>query len=301
MPQGRLRVYLGAAPGVGKTYTMLEEGHRRRERGTDVVVGLVETHGRRFTEAMAAGLEVVTRAEVKYRGTVFTELDVEAVLMRAPEVVLVDELAHTNVPGSRRVKRWQDIQVLLEAGLTVITTVDVQHLESVNDVVRQITGVQQRETVPDEVVRRAEQIELIDMAPEALRRRLAHGNVYPPQHVDAALSNYFRVGNLTALRELALLWLADKVDDELDRYRSEHRISTTWETRDRVVVALTGGPEGDTLIRRAARMASRARGADLLAVHVTRNDGLLSESPADLAEQRTLVESLGGTYHQVVA
>jgi two-component system sensor histidine kinase KdpD len=299
--QGQLRVYLGAAPGVGKTYKMLEEGHRRRERGTDVVVGYVETHGRKHTEAMLAGLEVIGRAEVNYRGATFTEMDVDAILARRPEVVLVDELAHTNIPGSRKAKRWQDIQELLEAGLTVITTVNIQHLESINDIVQQITGVPQRETVPDEIARRAEQIELIDMAPEALRRRMAHGNIYQPEKVDAALGNYFRIGNLTALRELALLWLADKVDDELDRYRTEHKISATWETRDRVVVALTGGPEGDTLIRRAARIASRARGADLLAVHVTRNDGLVSGSNAHLALQRTLVESLGGTYHQVVS
>ena len=301
MPQGKLRVYLGAAPGVGKTYKMLEEGHRRRERGTDVVVGYLETHGRKQTEAMLGDLEVVPRAEINYRGSSFTEMDVDAVLARCPEVALVDELAHTNIPGSRNAKRWQDIQQLLEAGTTVVTTVNIQHLESINDIVQQITGVPQRETVPDEIARRAEQIELIDMAPEALRRRMAHGNIYRPEKIDAALGNYFRIGNLTALRELALLWLADKVDDELDRYRSEHRISTTWETRDRVVVALTGGPEGDTLIRRAARIASRARGADLLAVHVTRNDGLLSGSNTNLALQRTLVESLGGTYHQVVA
>ncbi len=298
--QGQLRVYLGAAPGVGKTYKMLEEGRRRHDRGTDVVVGLVETHGRPHTEAMLDGLEVVPRRAIPYRGTVFEEMDVDAVLARRADVVLVDELAHTNVPGSRNAKRWQDIQELLAAGMTVITTLNIQHLESINDVVRQITGVQQQEAVPDELVRRADQIELVDMAPEALRRRMAHGNIYRPEKVDAALGNYFRVGNLTALRELALIWLADKVDDELDRYREQHAISATWETRERVVVALTGGPEGDTLIRRAARIAARAKGAELLAVHVTRSDGLVGSNPADLARQRTLVESIGGTYHQVV-
>ncbi len=301
MQQGQLRVYLGAAPGVGKTYKMLEEGHRRAERGTDVVIGYVETHARRHTDALVKGLEVLPRKEVGYRGATFTEMDVNAVLDRRPEVVLVDELAHTNVPGSRHAKRWQDVEELLDAGINVITTVNVQHLESVNDVVAQITGVPQRETVPDAVVRRAEQIELVDMTPEALRRRMAHGNIYKPEKIDAALGNYFRVGNLTALRELALLWLADKVDEQLDRYRAEHRISATWETRERVVVALTGGPEGDTLIRRAARVAARTKGADLLAVHVTRSDGLSGGGdPAHLARQRTLVENLGGTYHQVV-
>src|SRR5215469_12886399 len=301
MAQGQLRVYLGAAPGVGKTYKMLEEGHRRAERGTDVVIGYVETHRRPHTDALVAGLEVLPRKEVTYRGAQFTEMDVDAILARRPEVVLVDELAHTNVPGSQNAKRWQDIQQLLDAGILVITTVNVQHLESVNDVVAEITGVPQRETVPDAVVRRAEQIELVDMTPEALRRRMAHGNIYKPDKIDAALGNYFRVGNLTALRELALLWLADKVDDQLDRYREEHRIQATWETRERVVVALTGGPEGDTLIRRAARIAARTKGADLMAVHVTRSDGLSGGGdPALLTRQRTLVENLGGTYHQVV-
>jgi len=298
---GQLRVYLGAAPGVGKTYKMLEEGHRRAQRGTDVVVGFVEAHGRPHTEALVAGLPVVPRQTIVYRGASFTEMDLDAVLARRPEVVLVDELAHTNVPGSRNAKRWQDIQELLDAGITVVSTVNIQHLESINDVVAQITGIPQRETVPDQVVRRAEQIELVDMTPEALRRRMAHGNIYKPEKVDAALGNYFRVGNLTALRELALLWVADKVDEQLDRYRAQHHIQATWETRERVVVALTGGPEGDTLIRRAARIAARTKGADLLAVHVARSDGLASGTdPALLARQRTLVESLGGSYHQVV-
>jgi two-component system sensor histidine kinase KdpD len=300
MADGRLRIYLGAAPGVGKTYDMLSEAHRRRERGTDVVVGLVETHSRPRTAAMLDGLEIIPRRTIEYRGATFTEMDVDAIVARRPAVVLVDELAHTNVPGSRNAKRWQDINELLDVGIDVLSTLNVQHLESLNDVVERITGVPQRETVPDAVVRAAEQVELVDMTPEALRRRMAHGNVYRPDKIDAALGNYFRVGNLTALRELALLWLADKVDDQLDRYRADHRISGTWETRERVVVALTGGPEGDTLIRRAARIADRTKGADLLAVHVTRSDGLIGGSPAHLARQRALAESLGGSYHQVV-
>jgi len=300
MATGQLRVYLGAAPGVGKTYRMLEEGHRRAERGTDVVVGYVETHDRKHTAALVDRLEVVPRRRIVHRGCEYTEMDVDAVLTRRPEVALVDELAHTNIPGSRHAKRWQDVQVLVDAGITVITTLNIQHLESLNDVVAQITGVTQRETVPDAVVRAAEQIELVDMTPEALRRRMAHGNVYAPDRVDAALGNYFRVGNLSALRELALLWLADKVDEQLDDYRADHRIDATWETRERVVVALTGGPEGDTLVRRAARVAARSKGADLLAVHVARSDGLADADPANLARQRILVEGMGGTYHQVV-
>ncbi|WP_189250836.1 DUF4118 domain-containing protein [Streptosporangium pseudovulgare] len=300
MPRGRLRIYLGAAPGVGKTYAMLAEGRRRRERGQDVVVGLVETHDRPRTAELLDDLEMIPRKVLFHRGTRFTELDTDAVVARRPRIALVDELAHTNVPGSRNAKRWQDIEEILDAGIDVVSTVNVQHLESVNDVVQAITGVPQRETVPDEVVRRADQVELVDMAPEALRRRMAHGNVYAPEKVDAALANYFRVGNLTALRELALLWVAGKVDEQLDRYRAEHGIEGTWETRERVVVALTGGPEGETLIRRAARVAARTKGADLLAVHVVRGDGLTGADPAGLARQRTLVEDLGGTYHQVV-
>jgi two-component system sensor histidine kinase KdpD len=293
-------VYLGAAPGVGKTYAMLGEGHRRAERGTDVVVGFVESHGRRFTEDMIGDLEVLPRRTLSYRGTTFEEMDVDAVLARRPKVALVDELAHTNVPGSRNEKRWQDIEELLEAGIEVITTVNIQHLESVNDVVEKITGVPQRETVPDAVVRAADQIELRDMTAEALRRRLAHGNVYAPEKVDAALSNYFRAGNLNALRELALLWTADRVDDALQLYREQHDITGTWEARERVVVALTGGPEGETLIRRAARIAARSSRGDLLAVHVARSDGLAGVSHEALAHQRRLVESLGGTFHQVL-
>jgi two-component system, OmpR family, sensor histidine kinase KdpD len=297
---GQLRVYFGAAPGVGKTYKMLEEAHRRLSRGTDVVIGFVETHGRKPIADLVEGLEAVPRAKVTYRGTTLEEMDLAAVLDRQPKVALVDELAHTNAPGSPNEKRWQDIEGLLDAGITVITTVNVQHLESLNDVVYEITGVRQRETVPDAVVRQAEQIELVDMTPEALRRRLAHGNVYSPDKIDAALNNYFRVGNLTALRELALLWVAGKVDEQLDKYRADHNIGSHWETRERVVVALTGGPEGDTLIRRAARIAARTKGADLLAVHVTRSDGLSGGDPKHLARQRALVEDLGGTYHQVV-
>ncbi len=203
--RGTLRVHLGAAPGVGKTFAVLGEAHRRAARGADVVVGLVETHGRRRTAEQLAGLEVLPRRRVAHRGVVLEELDVEAVLARRPEVVVVDELAHTDAPGSRHAKRWEDVDELLEAGISVLSTVNVQHLESLIDVVASITGVVQQETVPDEVVRRADQVELVDMSPEALRRRMAHGNVYPAERVDAALGDHFRVGDLTALRELALL------------------------------------------------------------------------------------------------
>ncbi|MBO0822882.1 MAG: sensor histidine kinase KdpD [Actinobacteria bacterium] len=298
--RGQLRIYLGSAAGVGKTFAMLNEGHRRRERGTDVVAAFVETHGRPHTAEQIGDLEVIPRKQVAYRGTSFEEMDTDEVLARHPEVALVDEFAHTNVPGSRNEKRWQDVQELLDAGIDVISNVNIQHLQSLNDVVEKITGVPQRETVPDAVVRAADQVELIDMTAEALRRRMAHGNIYKAEKIDAALTNYFRIGNLSALRELALLWLADKVDEGLQRYRHAHGIRGTWEARERVVVALTGGPEGDSLIRRAARIAARSAGGDLLAVHVTRSDGLTGADPAALADQRQLAESLGGTYHQVV-
>ena len=229
-----------------------------------------------------------------------TELDLDAVLARRPAQVLVDELAHTNVPGSRNTKRWEDVNELLDAGIDVISTVNIQHLESLNDVVEEITGSLQRETVPDEVVRAADQIELVDMDPDALRRRMAHGNVYAADRIDAALGNYFRAGNLTALRELALLWVADRVDDELAAYRARHGISKQWETRERVVVALSGGADADHLLRRAARIAQRARG-DLIGVHVVADSGLTTDAGAvDGAQQRQLLSELGGEYRKVV-
>ncbi|MFI2351196.1 ATP-binding protein [Streptomyces sp. NPDC019443] len=300
MGRGKLRIYLGSAPGVGKTYAMLSEAHRRVERGTDCVVAFVEHHCRARTEVMLHGLEQIQRREIEYRATAFTEMDVDAVLERRPAVALVDELAHTNVPGSRNAKRWQDVEELLAAGIDVITTVNIQHFESLGDVVESITGVRQRETVPDEVVRRADQLELVDMSPQALRRRMAHGNIYKSDKVDAALSNYFRPGNLTALRELALLWVADRVDEYLQQYRVEHNIRSTWQARERIVVGLTGGPEGRTLIRRAVRLAEKGAGSEVLAVYIARSDGLTSASPKELAVQRTLVEDLGGTFHHVI-
>ncbi|WP_163542047.1 sensor histidine kinase [Occultella kanbiaonis] len=299
--RGRLRVYLGASAGVGKTYAMLDEGRRRIGRGVDVVVGLVETHGRAHTAALLDGLEIVPRHELGHRGADFTEMDLDAVLARAPQVALVDELAHTNVPGSRNAKRWEDVEELLDAGIDVVTTVNIQHLESLNDVVASITGVRQQETIPDEIVRRADQIELVDMSPESLRRRLSHGNVYPAEKIDAAMSNYFRVGNLTALRELALLWTADRVDEALEAYRKDHDIAEPWPARERLVVAVTGGTETETLVRRAARIAQRGSRAEFLAIHVLRSDGLTGVAPDSLGKHRTLVESLGGSWHTVLS
>src|SRR6201990_1105602 len=240
--RGELRIYLGAAPGVGKTYAMLGEAHRRLERGPDVAAAVIETHGRAKTAQLIEGIEVIPPRCIEYRGSSFPELDVAAVLARHPQVVLLDELAHTNTPGSKNPKRWQDVEELLDAGITVISTVNIQHLESLNDVVAQITGIEQKETIPDSIVRQAAQGELIDITPEALRRRLSHGNVYAPAKIDAALSNYFRRGNLTALRELALLWLADQVDTALAKYRAENKITDMWEARERGAVAVPGGP-----------------------------------------------------------
>ncbi|MEV5508709.1 sensor histidine kinase [Streptomyces orinoci] len=297
--RGRLRIYLGAAPGVGKTYAMLREGRRLRDEGADVVIGLAEPHGRRLTAAMAEGLETVPRRVLTHRGARFEEMDVDAVLARHPQTALVDELAHSNVPGSRNAKRWQDVEELLDAGIDVITTLNVQHLESLNDVVWQITGVRQRERLPDEVARRADQIELVDLTPELLRRRMTHGDIYPPGRIEAALTHYFRVGNLTALRELALLWLADRVEEGLRRYREEHGIAAPWETRERILVGLTGGPEGETLVRRAARITDRTPGSELLALYVAPGEAPAAADPAALARQRALVESLGGSYHQI--
>lgn len=289
--RGELRIYLGAAPGAGKTFAMLGEAHRRLGRGTDVVAAVVETHGRQKTAELLEGIETV--------GLPGAELNVAAVLARRPQVVLADDLAHTNTPGSRNAKRWQDVEELLDAGIAVISTVNVQHLESLNDVVTRITGIEQQDTVPDSIVRQASQIELVDIAPEALRRRLSHGNVYAAEEVDAALSNYFRSGNLTAMRELALLWLADQVDAALAKYRTDNRITDTWEARERVVVAITGGPESETLVRRASRIASKSS-AELVVVHVVHDDELTGTAASRIGKIRELATSLDSSLHTVV-
>ncbi|GGG06630.1 sensor protein KdpD [Rhodococcoides trifolii] len=297
--RGELRIYLGAAPGVGKTFAMLGEAHRRQTRGCDVLAGVVETHGRRGTAELLEGITVLPPTTIEYRGSEAAELDVDGVLSRAPEVVLIDELAHTNTPGSRNAKRWQDVEEFLDAGIDVVSTLNVQHLESLNDVVQRITGVVQRETVPDAVVRAAAQVELVDITPEALRRRLSHGNVYAAEKIDAALSNFFRRGNLTALRELALLWLADQVDAALARYRADNAIEDTWEARERLVVAVTGGPESETLLRRASRIAAKSS-AELMVLHVVRGDGLAGVSASNMGKVRTLASALGASVHSIV-
>jgi len=291
--RGRLRVFLGAAPGVGKTYAMLEEGHRLRTQGRDVVIGLVEAHGRVEIAALTRGLESVPLAMAE-------EMDLAAILKRAPGVALVDELAHTNLPGSSNDKRWRDVDQILEAGIDVLTTLNVQHLESLNDVIHEITGVSQAETIPDEVVRRADEIELVDLTHEGIRERMAAGKIYPAERIDASLANFFRPGNLDALRELALSWTAERVDEALAKYRELHRIDEPWETKERVVVAVAGASGADSVIRRAARLAMRAR-ADLIAVHVRSPTSRSGESNVFLSDQKELVRQLGGRYHEVVS
>ncbi len=299
--RGSLRVYLGMAPGVGKTFAMLDEGRRRQARGAYVLAGVVETHGRAHTEEKLTGLIVVPPKKLAYQGAEFLEMDLEEVLRLKPEVALIDELAHTNIPGSIHEKRWQDIDSLLDAGVDVISTVNIQHLESLNDVVQRITGIEQRETVPDSFLRQANQVEIVDISPEALQRRMVHGNIYAAEKIDAALSNYFRKGNLSALRELALLWVADKVEEGLQEYRKSEGIQDIWEAQERIVVAVNDSREGETIIKRASRIASRTPGAKLFAVHILNNDGVSTADVAKLTQFETLTESMRGSFHQIAS
>ena len=298
MNRGCLRIYLGYAPGAGTTCALFSEGHWRAEHGTDVAVAIAETHGRPYTEALLAGLEIIPPAKVSYQGTSFEEMDVGAVLTRRPAVALVDDLARCNVPGASHPRRWQDAAELLAAGIDVISTVTIGQLESLSDVAAKITGVPHRETVPDPVVRAAGEVELVDVAPRALQERLAHGHIYPAARAGAALGSWFQIPNLSALRELALLWLAGKLAGDRLRSRPGGQVPGDGHARERVVVALSGGPEGETLIRRAARIAAWSAG-DLLAVHASRPAGLAAAGRAALAAQRQLIVSLGGTYHQL--
>ena len=295
---GRFRIYLGAAPGVGKTYAMLSEGHRRQERGA-VVAGFVEASGRPLTEELIDGLEVIPRKAVGYRGRRLEEMDLDAILRRRPEVALVDELAHTNVPGSgRNEKRWQDVLDILGAGISVITTVNIQHLESIADEVEHMTGAKVRERVPDWVLRKADQIELVDSSPQQLRRRMLHGNIYPREKVPQALTHFFRTDNLIALRELALRFVADESDEELLEHLRRHQPQILWETAERIMAAITAKPGTDVLLRRAARIASRVKG-ELDVVHVIVGD---TSPPADgrpIDELRTLAADLGARWHEI--
>jgi two-component system, OmpR family, sensor histidine kinase KdpD len=298
-PAGHFRIYLGAAPGVGKTYAMLSEGQRRRGRGTDVVAGLVESYGRPLTEAMLDGFEIVPRKAVDYRGTRLEELDLDAVLLRRPEVALIDELPHTNVPGSgRHDKRWQDVLDILSAGIDVITTMNIQHLESLADDVEQMTGTPVHERVPDWVVRKANQIELIDSSPEQLRRRMLHGNIYPKDKVPQALTHFFRTDNLIALRELALRFVADESDEELLEHLRQHKPQVPWESTERVMAAVSAAPGTDAVLRRAARIALRLK-AELDVVHVVAADTGLSGNRPSTDKLRELTADLGARWHEI--
>ena len=296
---GHFRIYLGAAAGVGKTYAMLSEGQRRRSRGTDIVVGFVECHGRLHTEELIDGLEVLPRRAVDYRGSRFEEMDLEAVTARRPKVALVDELAHTNVPGSgRHDKRWKDVLELLDAGIDVITTVNIQHLESIADAVEQMTGAQVRERVPDWVVRKADQIELVDSSPEQLRRRMLHGNIYPPGKVPQALTHFFRTDNLIALRELALRFLADETEEELRDHLRRHQAKGLWETTERIMVAVTAAPGTDVLLRRAARIAARVK-SELDVVHIIAGDVTSPRDRQAIGRLQELTADLGARWHEM--
>jgi two-component system, OmpR family, sensor histidine kinase KdpD len=295
---GHFRIYLGAAAGVGKTYAMLHEGHRRKDRGTDVVIGFVEPHRRPKTEECMEGLEMIPRLMVDYRGGRFPEMNLDAVLARRPQVALIDELAHTNVPGSgRHEKRWQDVMEVLDAGIDVITTVNIQHLESLADAVENMTGARVAERVPDWVVRRADQIELVDSSPEALRRRMIHGNIYPEEKVPDALAHFFRTDNLIALRELALRFLADETEEALLERLERQQADRLWETTERILVGVTGAPGTDALLRRAARMAARVKG-DLLVVHVMADDGSVRRDDRAIQQLRTLTDDLGARWYE---
>jgi two-component system, OmpR family, sensor histidine kinase KdpD len=291
-PAGPFRVYLGAAPGTGKTVAMLGEGQRRRDRGADVVVAFVESHGRPVTERRMAGLEVVPCLAVEYHGSTFREMDTDGVLRRRPQVALVDELAHTKVPGSgRNGKRWEDILELLDAGIEVITTVNIQHLDSVADTVEQLTGAPVRERVPDWVVRRADQIELSDSSPEQLRRRMLHGNIYPAEQVPRALTQFFRADNLAALRELALRFVADQTGTELSAHLARRHLQGS----ERILASVIPVPGGDAVVRRAAQMAASVD-ADLDVVHVAGRD---NGGGQDLARLRQVASDVGASWHQL--
>jgi two-component system sensor histidine kinase KdpD len=292
-------VYLGVAAGAGKTLAMLEEGHRRRQRGADVVVGFAECHGRPVTEARMAGLETVPRRVVEYRGTRFGEMDLGGVLARQPQVALVDELAHTNLPGpGRHGKRWEDVLELLDAGISVITTVNIQHLESLADTVERITGARVRERVPDRVVRRADQIELVDSAPEQLRRRMLHGSIYPAEQVPQALAHFFRAANLAVLRQLALWFLADETGEGLPEHLARYQCGIPGGTTERIMASITTAPGTEAVIRHASQLAARTR-AELHIAHITSDAATRRSRDERLASLRQAVADAGASWHEL--
>jgi two-component system, OmpR family, sensor histidine kinase KdpD len=290
--KGTLKLFLGYAPGVGKTYSMMSEAIRRHSRGEDVVVGIVETHGRKGIAELAAQMETVPRRKIDYKGTLFEEMDIDGILKRRPQVVLVDELAHTNIPGSRHRKRYEDVLEILDKNIDVLSTVNIQHIESIAPTVRAITGIAVRETVPDWVLQVADEIVMVDLTPEALQNRMKRGDVYGKEKVEQALKNFFRRGNLIALRELALRQVAEQVDRSLESYMDEKDIHETWLVKERIVVCISANPKAQYLVARAARMARRMD-ADLYAVHVDLDHRVDEQEEKILTANLQFAESLG--------
>jgi two-component system, OmpR family, sensor histidine kinase KdpD len=290
--RGIFKLFLGYAPGVGKTYSMLSEAIRRRSRGEDVVIGVVETHNRKGIEELACQLEAVPRQKIEYKGTLFEEMDADAILARKPQVVLVDELAHTNIPGSKHRKRYEDVQDLLAANIDVVSTLNIQHIESIAPVVRSITGVTVRETVPDWVPLTATETVMVDLTPEALHNRMKRGDVYSSEKVERSLKNFFRRGNLIALRELALRQVAEQVDRSLETYMEDEDIRKNWGVRERMAICLSGNPAGQYLVARGARMARRMD-AELYVIHVDREFGPKESNSSALSANLRFAESLG--------
>ena len=290
--RGIFKLFLGYAPGVGKTFSMLSEAIRRKKRGEDVVIGVVETHGRRGIEDLLSQIETVPRKKIEYKGTIFEEMDVDAILARHPEVVLVDELAHTNISGSKHRKRYEDVQELLAGKIDVISTLNIQHIESIAPVVRSITGITVRETVPDWVPLTAAETVMVDLTPEALQNRMKRGDVYSSEKVERSLKNFFRRGNLIALRELALRQVAEQVDRSLETYMEAQDIRKNWAVRERIAVCISWNPSGQYLIARGARMARRMD-AELYVVHVDREFGLKEANQSALDANLRFAASLG--------
>lgn len=298
--RGCHKIFLGYAPGVGKTYTMLSEAQRRHARGENIAIGFVEPHKRPETIALMAGLERVPTKKIEYRGAVLEEMDTAAIIARHPQWVLVDELAHTNAPGAAHKKRWQSVEEILDAGINVISTVNVQHFESLNDTVAQITGVTVRETVPDRLLDEADEVVLVDITPEALVNRLNRGVIYVPEKVPQALANFFRRGNLVALRELALRRTAEEVDDDLTRFMQEHDVDKTWGVNERVLVAVTPRPLGAKLIRRGYHLARRMNGRFWVLYVRPPGVALSAKEEQTLDELKYLALDLGGELVEVI-
>jgi two-component system sensor histidine kinase KdpD len=290
--RGRFKVFLGYAPGVGKTFSMLSEAIRRKSRGEDVVIGIVETHGRSRTAELAAQLEQVPRRQLEYKGTLFDEMDVDAILARHPEVVLIDELAHTNIEGCEHTKRYQDVLQVLEAEIDVLSTLNIQHVESITPRVQSLTGVTVRETVPDWVLDRADEVVLADLTPEALVHRMGRGDIYPPERVERALANFFRRGNLIALREMALQRVTRAVDRTLDDYVAQKKLSGHWQIAERVAVCISASSESRDLIARGARMAEAMNG-ELFVLHVEAAQEEAPERKRSLEANIQFAENVG--------